>query len=200
MTTLVPSADLSATAAPGSSGRLCRWLRLASLATLVAGGLHVVAAYQQVEHGELAVSFFLLAAAAQVGGGLVLGVHAVTGMRPGSRLVLAGLVATVGMIGLFIVAHGTGVLLDYVGQQPGTGGHPSSHTGPFAAGIATRNDTLAAVPVRPDLLGMATVAAELAGVVGLTALLPRTWRGRALNGMLTLCGIAWVLWFTGVLA
>ena len=199
MTTLVPSADLPATAAPGSSGRLHRWLGLASLATLVGGGLHVVAAYQQVEHGELAVSFFLLAAAAQVGGGLVLGVHAVTGMRPGSRLVLAGLVATVGMIGLFIVAHGTGVLLDYVGQQPGTGGPPSSHTGPFAAGIATRNDTLAAVPVRPDLLGMATVAAELAGVVGLTALLPRTWRGRALNGMLTLCGIAWVLWFTGVL-
>jgi hypothetical protein len=200
MTTLVPSADLPETAAPGSSGRLRRWLGLASLATLVAGGLHVVAAYQQVEHGELAVSFFLLAAAAQVGGGLVLGVHAVTGMRPGSRLVLAGLAATVGMIGLFIVAHGTGILLDYVGQQPGTGGHTSSHTGPFAAGLATRNDTLADVRVGPDLLGMATVAAELAAVVGLTALLPRSWRGRALNGMLTLCGIAWVLWFTGVLA
>ena len=200
MTTLVPPADLSSTAAPRSSGRLRRWLGLASLATLLAGGLHIVAAYQHVEHGELVVSFFLLAAAAQVGVGLVLGVHAVTGMRPGSRLVLAGLGATVGMIGLFIVAHGTGFLLDYVGQPSGTGGHTSTHIGPFAAGIATKNDTLAGVQVRPGLLGMATVAAELAGVVGLTALLPRTWRGRVLNGMLTLCGIAWVLWFAGVLA
>jgi hypothetical protein len=46
---------------------------------------------------------------------------------------------------------------------------------------------------------MATVAAELAGVAALTALLPRSWRGWALDGMLALCGIAWVLWFAGVL-
>jgi hypothetical protein len=200
MATLVSTAELpSATAATRSSARLRRWLGLASLSTLLAGGLHVAAAYQHVEHGELAVSFFLLAAAAQVGGGLVLGVHAVTGMRPGRWLVLAGLGATVGMIGLFIVAHGTDLLLDYVGQHPGAGEHTGTHTGPFAAGIATRNDTLAPVREAPGSLGMATVAAELVGVVGLTALLPRTWRGWALDGMLALCGIAWVLWFTGVL-
>ncbi len=200
MATLVPTAELpSATAATRSSGRLRRWLGLACLSTLLAGGLHVAAAYQHVEHGELVVGFFLLAAAAQVGGGLLLGVHAVTGMRPGRWLVLAGLGATVGMIGLFIVAHGTDLLLDYVGHQPGSDGHTATHTGPFTAGIATRNDTLAPVREAPGVLGMATVAAELAGVAALTALLPRSWRGWALDGMLALCGIAWVLWFAGVL-
>jgi hypothetical protein len=200
MATLVPTAELpSPTAATRSSGRLRRWLGLACLSTLLAGGLHVAAAYQHVEHGELVVSFFLLAAAAQVGGGLALGVHAVTGMRPGRWLVLAGLGATVAMIGLFIVVHGTDLLLAHVGHQAGSDGHTAAHTGPFAAGIATRNDTLAPVREAPGALGMATVAAELAGVAALTALLPRSWRGWALDGMLALCGIAWVLWFAGVL-
>ena len=200
MATLVSTAELPpATAATRSAGLLRRWLGLACLSTLLAGGLHVAAASQHVEHGELVVGFFLLAAAAQVGGGLVLGVHAVTGMRPGRWLVLAGLGATVGMIGLFIVAHGTDLLLDYVSHQPGTEGHTAAHTGPFATGIATRNDTLAPVREAPGALGMATVAAELAGVAALTALLPRSWRGWALDGMLALCGIAWVLWFAGVL-
>jgi hypothetical protein len=201
MTTLVPTVEPApGPTTPRSSGRLRGWLGLASLTTLVAGGLHVVAASQHAQHGGAAVGFFLLVAAAQLGGGLGLAVFALTGTRPGSRLVLAGLAATVGMVGLFIVAHGTDLLLSYVSQQAGHDVHSTTHTGPFAAGLATRNDTLVGVREAPGLLGMGTVAAELAGVVALTALLPRTWRNRVLDALLALCGLAWLLWFAGVLA
>jgi hypothetical protein len=36
-------------------------------------------------------------------------------------------------------------------------------------------------------------------VLALTALLPRSWRGRALNALFALGALAWVLWLTGVL-
>jgi hypothetical protein len=52
----------------------------------------------------------------------------------------------------------------------------------------------------PDLLGTATVALELLAMAAMTALLPRAWRSRAVNGLLALGALAWVLWLTGVLA
>ncbi|TFV53654.1 hypothetical protein E4P41_20900 [Geodermatophilus sp. DF01-2] len=52
----------------------------------------------------------------------------------------------------------------------------------------------------PEALGTAVVAAELVVLTALTALLPASWRGRAVNALLALGALAWALWFAGVLA
>jgi hypothetical protein len=125
--------------------------------------------------------------------------HAWIGQWPDRRLLVAGLAGTVVLIGLFVVAHTTDLLLAYVSHQPGDGAHTAVHTGPFAAGVATRNDTLDAVREAPGLVGMLTLALEVGTLMVLTALLPRRWRGRVVNSLLALGGIAWLLWLIGVL-
>ena len=170
-----------------------------ALTAVAAGGLHVIAAAQHVEHGGPVVGFFLLVAAAQVGGGLWLALHGWVRQWPDRRLVVAGLLATVALIGLFVLAHTTDLLLTYVTHKAGHSGHTEIHTGPFAAGVATRNDTLAGVREAPGPVGLFTVALEVGTLMVLTALLPRLWRGRVVNGLLALGASAWVLWLTGVL-
>ena len=43
------------------------------------------------------------------------------------------------------------------------------------------------------------VTAELVSVLGLTALLPRSWRARTLDALLALGALAWLGWLSGVL-
>jgi hypothetical protein len=197
---------------------LNRWLQVGGLGAGAAGGLHVAVAVDHLEAGELAVGFFLLTAAAQLGLAGWLLVSSWTGLRPDLRLVSLALLGTVALIGLYVVAHTTG-LLDAFAVHDSAEGHSGAHGGPhrelaidpvtgvdYTAGIADRSGGAVAMsgevaPARhaPGMLGPITVAAEALLIAALTALLPATWRRRVANGLLGLGGLTWALWFTGVI-
>lgn len=200
------------------------WQLVAALGLAAAGGLHVAAAVDHLSAGSLAVGFFLLTALAQAGlaAWLVLGAWAGTGV--GRRLVAptmigTALLGTVGLLTLYVVAHTTGLLdafavhdgaaaghahdvpgRETVAVDPVTGvrfadGMPLGSSGPVAMdGLPTSSGGHG-----PEAVGTAVVAAELLTVAALAALLPASWRGRVLNALLVLAGLAWALWFTGVL-
>jgi hypothetical protein len=193
------SVEESVRPASAPADRLRPWLGACALGAVAAGGLHLAAAAQHLEHGDLVVGFFLLVAAAQVGGGVWLALKAWQRLRPDPRLLLVGVLGTVALIGLFVVAHSTDLLLGYVSTTSAHGGHTAVHTGPFAAGLSTRNDTLEPVREAPGVLGTLTVALEVAVLMALAALLPRRWSGRVANCLLALGGLAWMLWLTGLL-
>ena len=202
------------------SGRgTARWQLVAALGLAAAGGLHVAAAVDHLSAGQLAVGFFLLTALAQAGlaAWLVLGAWA--GSRAGRPLLTTALLGTVGLLTLYVVAHTTGLLdafavhaaappghahdvpgRETVAVDPVTGvrfadGMPLGSSGPVAMdGLPTSSGGHG-----PEAVGTAVVAAELLTVAALAALLPASWRGRALNALLVLGGLAWALWFTGVL-
>jgi hypothetical protein len=214
-----PEQSVVAPAAEVRAGRaLSRWLLVGGLGAGVAGGLHIAVAVDHLAAGELAVGFFLLTAAAQLGLAGWLLVSSLTGLRPDLRLVCLALLGTVALIGLYVVAHTTG-LLDAFAVHDSAGGH-GAHAGSnhdpgidpvtgvdYSTGIAIRSGgpvamsgEIASARHAPGVLGPVTVAAEALLIAGLAALLPATWRRRTVNGLLGLGGLAWVLWFTGVLA
>ncbi|WP_448624325.1 hypothetical protein [Geodermatophilus sp. URMC 64] len=201
----------------GDGAALSRWLRIGALGAGAAGGLHVAVAVDHLGAGELAVGFFLLTAAAQLGLAGWLLMTSWTGFRPDRRLVTLALVATVALIGLYLVAYTTS-LLDAFAVTDAAGGHGSAHAASnhdpgidpvtgvdYSTGIAVRSGPVAmageVAPVRhaPGLLGPVTVAAEALLIAALTALQPARWRRYTVNGLLALGGLAWALWFTGVL-
>jgi hypothetical protein len=160
---------------------------------------------------------FLLTALAQVGLAAWLVLTAWVGVRASRQLVAFGLLGTVGLLALYVVAHTTG-LLDAFAVHDTASGHAHEVAGrdmlrfdpisgvDFTQGMATRSDgpiAMDGAPVAaghgPDSVGTATVAAELLAMTALAALLPASWRGRATNALLALGGLAWVLWLTGVL-
>ena len=217
--TISPETLAVAPATEARPGRaLARWLQAGGLGAGAAGGLHVAVAVDHLAAGELAVGFFLLTAAAQLGLAGWLLVSSWTGLRPDLRLVSLALLGTVALIGLYVVAHTTG-LLDAFAVHDATGEH-GAHAGSnhdpgidpitgvdYSTGIANKAGGAVAMsgelaPVRhaPGMLGTVTVAAEVLLVAALAALLPTAWRRRAVNGLVALGGLAWVLWFTGVLA
>jgi hypothetical protein len=163
-----------------------------------------------VEHsssGNLVVGFFLVAAAAQLGGAVWL---ATVGRSAASPVPLAVAVAgTAALLLLYVVAHSSTLLTDLglvpVGHDTG-GGHGGGHDS-GAAGHATVSDgpvpmggELIGAPEPATSLGTATVAAQVLGLIGLMALLPRRWRTRA-GDALAAAGLAvWLLWFAGVLS
>jgi hypothetical protein len=183
-----------------------------------AGVLHVAAAVDHLDSGQLAVGFFLLTALAQVGLAAWLLLTAWAGRRPSRELVAFGLLGTVGLLGLYLVAHTT-TLLDAFAVHDAAAGHAHDVAGRetvavdpitgvrFADGMPIASDgpvamdgpTTQAAGHGPEGLGTATVAVELLAMTALTALLPASWRGRATNALLAVGGLAWVLWFTGVL-
>ncbi|WP_409332886.1 hypothetical protein [Trujillonella humicola] len=209
-----------ATASPGTAPARRRRLVLAAAVTglVAAGCLHLVAAADHVGAGDLAVGFFLLAAAAQLGVAVLFAIAAVTGVRPAPALLAATLAGTVALLGLYVVAHTTG-LLDAFAVPHGTG--HAGHGGPsvvpqidpvtgtdLSAGMARTPDGPVdlggAVPAAtsehsPGATGTAAVTAEVLTVLALTALLPATWRRVAVDGLFCLGVLAWALWFTGVL-
>ncbi|WP_448611772.1 hypothetical protein [Geodermatophilus sp. URMC 60] len=195
------------------------WQLSAALGLAGAAGLHVAAAVDHLSAGSLAVGFFLLTALAQAGlaAWLVLGAWA--GTHAGRQLVATALLGTVGLLTLYVLAHTTGLLdafavhdatatghlhdvpgRETVAVDPVTGvefaqGMPLGSSGPVAMdGLPTASGGHG-----PEAVGTAVVAAELLTVAALAALLPASWRGRALDGLLLLGGSAWVLWLTGVL-
>ena len=204
----------------GQARVLSRWLWVGAFGAAAAGGLHVAVAADHVGAGEVAVGFFLLTAAAQLGLAVWLLLTSWTGAAPDRRLVGLALVATVALIGLYVVSYTTG-LLDAFAVPGGSAGHDtgvhagSAHTPgidpitgvDYSTGIAIQTEGPAAMagdlaPARhaPGALGLATVAAEGLLIAVLTALQPAAWRRRTINGLLALGGLAWALWFTGVLA
>jgi hypothetical protein len=201
VTTMLHSVEV---AAPESSAaRNWRWA--AGLGTLAAGGLHVAAAVQHVEASGLVLGFFLLTAFAQFGIGAWMLLGPWLGKSPGTGPVAVALTGTVLLIGLYLVAHTTDVFAGLTAHEAG-----SAHTGhggaAHSAGASIATDgpvalsgEAATAPEPPDLLGGVTVAAELLSVLALTALLPQTWRGRTVNALLALGGLAWVAWLTGLL-
>jgi hypothetical protein len=196
-----------------------RWQLVAALGLAAAGGLHVAAAVDHLSAGQLAVGFFLLTALAQAGlaAWLVLGAWA--GTRAGRQLVATALLGTVGLLTLYVVAHTTGLLDAFAVHDAAASGH--AHDVPGRETVAV--DPVTGVrfadgmplgssgPVAMD--GLPTSSARTARrrsarrwsppscwtVAALAALLPASWRGRALNALLVLGGLAWALWFTGVL-
>jgi hypothetical protein len=203
----------------GAGRALSRWLLVGGLGSAAAGGLHVAVAVDHLEAGELAVGFFLLTAAAQLGLAGWLLVSSLTRLRPDLRLVTLALLGTAALIGLYLVAHTTGLLdafavHDASGHAGGTHGATGHAPGidpvtgvDYSTGIANRpggpvamSGEAAPAEHAPGVLGPVTVAAEALLIAALTALLPAAWRRRTVNGLLGLGGLAWVLWFTGVLA
>ena len=199
---------------------LARWLRLGALGAAAAGGLHVAVAADHVGAGEVAIGFFLLTAAAQLGLAVWLLLTSWTGAAPDLRLVALALLGTVVLVGLYVVSYTTG-LLDAFAVPAGSAGHDAGlHAGSahdpgidpitgvdYSTGIAIQTEGPVAMagdiaPARhaPGALGLATVAAEGLLIAVLAALQPATWRRRTINGLLALGGLAWALWFTGVLA
>jgi hypothetical protein len=210
----------TAPSAPAPALALSRWLWGGALGAAVAGGLHVAVAADHVGAGDLAVGFFLLTAAAQLGLAAWLLLSSWTGAVPDRRLVALALVATVVLVGLYVVSYTTG-LLDAFAVHSGAGGHDAgAHAGTghtpgidpvtgvdYSTGVAIRSTGPVAMagdvdPARhaPGALGPATVAAEGLLIAVLTALQPATWRRRTINGLLALGGLTWALWLTGVLA
>lgn len=205
--------------APGRSLR--RWLWGGVVGTAAAGGLHVAVAAEHRGAGGLAVGFFLLAALAQLGVAAWLGIHAVTGLRPDRRIVTTALAGTVALLALYVVAYTTGLLDGFAISDPGNGAHAGAGHGgaTHSSGVdpATGVDLSTGVAIRPEgpiamagqlaparhapgALGSWTVAAEVLTVGVLAALQPASWRRTTVNVLMALGGLAWVLWFTGVLA
>ena len=217
MTALAPAPAPREVLRPHRSTPL--WQLAAALGLATAGGLHVAAAVDHLSAGQLAVGFFLLTALAQAGlaAWLVLGAWA--GTRPGRGPVAVALLGTVGLLVLYVLAHTTGLLDAFAVHDAGTAGHEHDVPGRVTTAIdpvtgvefAQGMPLGAAGPVAmdglptsagghgPEAVGTAVVAAELLTVAALAALLPASWRGRALNGLLALGGAAWLLWLTGVL-
>lgn len=209
--------------APAPAGARARrstagWQLLAALGLATAGGLHVAAAVDHLSEGELAVGVFLLTALAQAGFAAWLVLGAWAGTRPDRRVVALALLGTVGLVALYVIAYATDLLDAYVLTDSAAASHHGGLrtdqttidpvTGvDFSTGVATGSGPVAMDgPVTeataghgPTSLGTAVVAAELLTVAALAALLPASWRGRALNGLLLLGAAAWALWLTGVL-
>jgi hypothetical protein len=190
------------------------WRWVAAAGALGAAGLHVAAAVEHLPAGDLVVGFFLLSAFAQLVLATWLVLSRWLGRVPGTGPVVVALAGTVLLVGLYLVVHTTDLLAGITGHEAGgAAGHATGHEAGHAAGAGGHSagaatDTAGPValdartraePDPPDLLGTATVALELLSVLGLTALLPLSWRGRTVNTLLALGGLAWVAWLTGLL-
>jgi hypothetical protein len=190
------SAVVEAPAPPARPpSRLRGWAWAGAGATAVAGVLHVLAAVDHLEAGDLVVGFFLVTAFGQLATAAGLAIAAVTGRRPAAGP-LAGLLAvTVGLLALYLVAHTTDLLVGVTAAELGAAGHEHPEpTGPVALGDAP--------PVRGEpagLLGTATATAEVLSVLAFVALLPPRVRRPAGNALAVLGAAAWLLWLTGVL-
>ncbi len=198
---------------------LARWSAVGALAAGASGALHVLVGAEHQDAGGLAVGFFLLAALAQLGLACWLVIHRVTGLHPDRRFVTLALVGTVALLGLYVVAYSTTLLDSFaVAHGADAGGHGTHETTghdpgidpvtgvDYSTGVAVQTSEVVAMagettPVRhdPGSLGPWTAGAELLTVAALVALQPAAWRRRTTNVLLALGGLAWALWFTGVL-
>jgi hypothetical protein len=218
MTTLAPV--VPAATSPESTGRPRLVLWAAVLGLAAAGAVHVVVAADHVDAGNLAVAFFLLAAAAQLGVAALFGIAAVTGLRPSPLLLTAALLGTVALLGLYLVAHTTGLLDSFAVPHSAAGDHAAGHGTVVTPQVdpVTGTDLSAGLAQSPDgpvalagavaetgthhssgTTGTVTVGAELLTLFALVALVPVAWRRRTTNALFALGALAWGMWLTGVL-
>jgi hypothetical protein len=186
---------------PSRGHGLWRWA--AGLSAAAAGGLHVAAAVEHLGAHELVVGFFMLVALVQLGLGAWVVVSIGVGIHQDVRLVAFALLGTVALVGLYLLAHTTDLLVGFQAHEVtaahhGAIGAPQGHstetTSPVALDLQPVADREPAGP-----LGTATVAVEMVTVLALTALLPGRWKSGAVNALLILGDTAWVLWLIGVL-
>jgi hypothetical protein len=189
-------------AAPGRRAATS-WRWVAAAGVLGAGALHVAAAVEHRSAGDLVAGFFVVSAAAQLGLGAWLAFGTVHGRSPGNGVLAAALSGTVLLVCLYLVVHTTDLLAGVTGHEAGgAAGHATGHGAGAAVEVAGPVALGARAPAEaepPDLLGTGTVAVELLSVLGLAALLPRSWRVRMLDGVLVLGAVAWTAWLTGLL-
>lgn len=185
------------------------WPWVAGLSTAAAGALHLVASFDLRSGGNLVISAFLLTAFLQIGVALLFGGtywRPVDTGAPGDRgpaplWVLAAIVGTVALVGVYVVAHSTGLLAGLTPQNaPTAAGHIHSAVLPAPpVGSVPVGSPSTAPGNPPDPLGTLTLAVQLLSVAAFAALLPHSWRRRTVNALLALSALAWVLWLTGVL-
>jgi hypothetical protein len=182
--------------------RIWRWTAASS--AVAAGGLHLAAGVEYVGAHDLVVGFFLMVAFAQLGLGAWIVVSTWAGVQPDVRLVALALLGTVGLVGLYLVAHTTDLLAGFQVHEAagahhgGTAGVPQGHSTETAGPVALNLEPVTSrEPAGP--LGTATVAVEMVTVLALTALLPGRWKSGAANALFLLGGVTWVLWLAGVL-
>jgi hypothetical protein len=175
------------------------WRRVAVAGLLGAGGLHVAVTAEHLVANDLVVGFSLASAYAQLGLGLWLLVGPWLGRAPGTAPLVVALAGSVLLVCLYLVLHMTDLLAGITAAEA-AGGH--DHSAGVAVDVGGPVALGARAPARrepTDLLGTVLVSAELVSVVGLTALLPRSWRGRTLDALLGLGALAWLGWLTGAL-
>jgi hypothetical protein len=174
-----------------------RWVTVAGL--LGAGGLHVAVTAEHLAANDLLVGVSLAGAYAQLGLGLWLLVGPWLGSAPGTAPLVVALAGSVLLVCLYLVLHMTGLLAGITAPQTAAG-HDHAAGAAVDVGGPVALDARAPARREPtDLLGTVLVTAELVSVVGLTALLPRSWRGRTLDALLGLGVLAWLGWLTGAL-
>jgi len=192
---------------------LRRWQGTAAVALGTAGALNLAAAVQHLSGGNAVVGFYLTAAVALAGAAVRLAAGGWTGLRPPVGLLVLVIAGTLVLLGVYLVAQTTDLLGAFTvtgfgsGHDHGTDLAPDPATGlDFSQGVAFQfqgpvplDGAVPAPENRPTGVDVATTATELVALVALTALLPRTWRGRTLDAVLALGGVAWLLWLTGVL-
>ncbi|WP_448625184.1 hypothetical protein [Geodermatophilus sp. URMC 64] len=161
------------------------WSWTAILAFAASGLLHLLVAARHVDHSTAVLGFFLIVAAGQVGAAGLLFVLTRPGLRPSAGLLTAGIAGTVGLIGLYLVAQRTGLFTDLLGTSSAAAGQHAGHGDP--------------VPAESGARDAAVLGLEVLTVVALSALLPRTWRGRVVDALCALGALTWLLWLTGVL-
>jgi hypothetical protein len=191
------NAAAAAAAVPARAAAPWRWVAVAGL--LAAGGLHVAVTAEHLAANDLVVGLSLAGAYAQLGLGLWLLVGTWLGSAPGTAPLVVALAGSVLLVCLYLVLHMTDLLAGITAPVTAVvHDHPAGAAvdvgGPVALGVrapARREPT--------DLLGTVLVSAELVSVVGLTALLPRSWRGRTLDALLGLGALVWLGWLTGAL-
>jgi hypothetical protein len=177
-----------------------RWRGVAVAGLLGAGGLHVAVTAEHLAANDLVVGLSLAAAYAQLGLGLWLLVGPWLGNAPGTAPLVLGLAGSVLLVCLYLVLHTTDLLAGITAVPSPAGGH--DHSAGAAVDVGGPVALGGRAPARPeptDLLGTVLVSAEVVSVVGLTALLPRSWRGRTLDALLGLGALAWLGWWTGAL-
>lgn len=172
------------------------WRWAAVLGTATAGVLHGLAAVDHLSQQPTLAAAFVGTALLQSGaaGWLALGPRGSGWDTRAVGLVLAG---TVVLLLAFVAAHTTTWLGD-LHAGAGHGAHATGHATVSQVPVAL-GSTAPAAPTPAGPLGTATAAAELLGVLGLTALLPPRARSAATSGLLVTGLLVWGAWLTGLL-
>ena len=187
--------------APARSGAAYSpWLWVGTVVTALSGVLHVLAAVDHAPVNARAAVAFVLTAAAQfcMAGWIAALPHRPALARP---VLIAGAIAvTVAFIAAFVLAYTSDALAGLLGHASGHGA--TAAQGQWTTDIAGHilvGGNAPGLREGPTLLGGVTVTLEVFTLLSLVALLPAAWRRTAVDLILGLGGLIWILWIQGVL-